>query len=139
MQSSCQFRSVRKVVGRQKVMLETSKLRNALCQRQKTWSCSFPKAKNMVLPYVKTEVALSARAFSYMELPALYFLMPKTKFYTKMQSCTTKSPCYQTCDVFATKAPNLRKVLLDDLTYGYRRVFFFVFFFYRYQVKSFFK
>ncbi len=86
---------------RQKVMLKTPKFWNPLCQRQKTWSCLFSKAKGMVLPYVKTAVALPAWAFKYTDLPVLYSSMPKTKFYTKMQSRTTKFPFYHTCDVFA--------------------------------------
>lgn len=64
------------------------------CQKHLTRSCSVSKAKDLVMRRIQIANASSAQNFRYAWSSAFYSLMPNTKSHNKMQSCTTKPPCY---------------------------------------------
>ena len=76
-------------------MLEAPTLRHAPCQKHGTWSCPVSKARNLVMPHVKSTGPGHAPC--------------------QNRGRTTKPPCYQTCDVSAIGAPNVGKAPSDNL------------------------
>ena len=58
--------------------------------------------------HLKIAGAWPVRDICYALLLSYYFLMLNTKSYSKIQSCTTKPLCYQTCNVSATKTLSVR-------------------------------